>query len=174
LVATDVAARGIDVDGISHVINYDIPVEPDGYVHRIGRTARAGETGESISFCDCDEVPSLRDIEKEIGKKIPIDRNHPFHLAMAEDETLRMANSRPASKGPRRPTQSRGDFRGGKKKGPSVSSAVKTAEPQRKRSISGKVKKVKTDAKKSYGFGSAKPKPKSGSTNPKPKKRRSW
>lgn len=174
LVATDVAARGIDVDGISHVINFDIPVEPDGYVHRIGRTARAGETGESISFCDCDEVPCLRDIEKEIGKKIPIDRNHPFHLAMAEDETLRVANSRPSSKGARRPAQSRGEFRGGKKKGPSSPSNSKTAEPQRKRTISGKVKKVKTDAKKSYGFGSAKPKPKPGSTNPKPKKRRSW
>ncbi len=174
LVATDVAARGIDVEGISHVINFDIPVEPDGYVHRIGRTARAGETGESISFCDCDEVPSLRDIEKEIGKRIPIDRNHSFHLAIAEDETLRVENSQKSSKGPRRPAQSRGDSRGGKKGSSSYAKSVKSAEPQRKRSISGKVKKVKTGAKKSYGFASAKPKPKSGSTSSNAKKRRSW
>lgn len=178
LVATDVAARGIDVDGISHVINFDIPVEPDGYVHRIGRTARAGESGESISFCDCDEVPSLQDIEKEIGKKIPIDRNHSFHLAIAEDETLRVANSRTkSSKGPRRPSQSRGDSRGGSRKAGAVAKNVKDAVPQRKRSISGKVKKVKTDAKKSYGFAHSKPKP-SGSTGTRsktsPKKRKSW
>lgn len=80
LVATDVAARGIDVDGITHVINYDLPNEPDSYVHRIGRTARAGATGISLSFCDHDERAYLRDIEKLIRQKIPLMDDHPFHL----------------------------------------------------------------------------------------------
>jgi ATP-dependent RNA helicase RhlE len=70
LVATDIAARGIDVDGISHVINYDLPNEPESYVHRIGRTARAGAEGIAISFCDADEYPFLRSIEKLIGLSI--------------------------------------------------------------------------------------------------------
>jgi superfamily II DNA/RNA helicase len=70
LVATDIAARGIDVDGISHVINYDLPNIPESYVHRIGRTARAGAAGIAISFCDRDEMPFLRDIEKLIGIKL--------------------------------------------------------------------------------------------------------
>ncbi len=71
LVATDIAARGIDVDGISHVINYDLPNIPESYVHRIGRTARAGATGVAISFCDNDEMPFLRDIEKLIQIALP-------------------------------------------------------------------------------------------------------
>ena len=75
LVATDIAARGIDVDGISHVVNYDVPNEPESYVHRIGRTARAGATGIAISLCDHDEVPYLRAIEKLIRMSLPaIDR----------------------------------------------------------------------------------------------------
>jgi ATP-dependent RNA helicase RhlE len=64
LVATDIAARGIDIDGITHVINYDLPNVPETYVHRIGRTARAGAAGIAISFCDRSERPFLRDIEK--------------------------------------------------------------------------------------------------------------
>ena len=71
LVATDIAARGIDVDGISHVINYDLPNIPESYVHRIGRTARAGAEGIAISLCSHDEVPFLRDIEKLIRMTIP-------------------------------------------------------------------------------------------------------
>ena len=71
LVATDIAARGIDVDGISHVVNYDVPNEPESYVHRIGRTARAGATGAAISLCDHDEVPYLRAIEKLIRMSLP-------------------------------------------------------------------------------------------------------
>jgi len=71
LVATDIAARGIDVDGISHVINYDLPNIPESYVHRIGRTARAGATGIAISFCDGEEMAFLRDIEKLTGLTIP-------------------------------------------------------------------------------------------------------
>jgi ATP-dependent RNA helicase RhlE len=71
LVATDIAARGIDVEGISHVINYDLPHEPETYVHRIGRTARAGAEGVAISFCSTDEAPLLHAIEKLIRTSIP-------------------------------------------------------------------------------------------------------
>jgi ATP-dependent RNA helicase RhlE len=71
LIATDIAARGIDVDGISHVINYDLPHVPESYVHRIGRTARAGADGTAISFCSVDEVPLLRAIEKLTRASIP-------------------------------------------------------------------------------------------------------
>ena len=72
LVATDIAARGIDVDGISHVVNYDLPNIPESYVHRIGRTARAGANGIAISFCDGEERTFLRDIEKLIRMSIPV------------------------------------------------------------------------------------------------------
>lgn len=71
LVATDIASRGIDVKGVTHVINYDLPMEPEAYVHRIGRTARAGEEGDAISFCDETERDTLRKIEKIIGLKLP-------------------------------------------------------------------------------------------------------
>jgi ATP-dependent RNA helicase RhlE len=71
LVATDIAARGIDVDGISHVVNFDLPNVPETYVHRIGRTARAGAAGTAISLCDAEELPFLRDIEKLIRRSIP-------------------------------------------------------------------------------------------------------
>jgi superfamily II DNA/RNA helicase len=71
LVATDIAARGIDVDGITHVVNFDLPHVPDTYVHRIGRTGRAGADGTAVSLCDADEVALLRDIEKLIRKSIP-------------------------------------------------------------------------------------------------------
>jgi ATP-dependent RNA helicase RhlE len=72
LVATDIAARGIDVTGVSHVVNFDIPVEPESYVHRIGRTARAGAAGHAISFCDGSERGTLRAIERLIGGPIPV------------------------------------------------------------------------------------------------------
>jgi ATP-dependent RNA helicase RhlE len=71
LVATDVAARGLDVDNISHVFNFDLPMEPEGYVHRIGRTARAGASGIAISFCDPAERGLLRDVERLLKKAIP-------------------------------------------------------------------------------------------------------
>jgi superfamily II DNA/RNA helicase len=71
LIATDIAARGIDVHGVSHVVNYDLPNIPESYVHRIGRTARAGADGIAISFCDHEEAPFLRDIERMIRMSIP-------------------------------------------------------------------------------------------------------
>ncbi len=72
LVATDVAARGIDIDGITHVVNFDLPIEPEGYVHRIGRTGRAGADGIALSFCSRSEQSELLAIEKLIGQKVPI------------------------------------------------------------------------------------------------------
>jgi len=79
LVATDVAARGIDIDGITHVINFDLPIEPENYVHRIGRTGRAGAEGVALSFCGSGERRELRAIEQLIGQKVPIstEQSHP-------------------------------------------------------------------------------------------------
>jgi ATP-dependent RNA helicase RhlE len=81
LVATDVAARGIDIEGITHVINFELPNDPESYVHRIGRTARAGAAGMAISFCDADERAYLRDIEKTIRRQVPVIEDHPYHQA---------------------------------------------------------------------------------------------
>jgi ATP-dependent RNA helicase RhlE len=96
LVATDIAARGIDVDGVSHVINFEMPVEPESYVHRIGRTARAGNDGIAISFCDREEMSQLRAIERQIRQPVPVDEAHAYHAA-------------PGQRGPRQETQDDGD-----------------------------------------------------------------
>lgn len=84
LVATDVASRGIDVSDISHVINLDLPNEPEVYVHRIGRTGRAGQGGIAIAFCDENEGEYLRRIEKIIRQGIHVDTDHPFHSEKAK------------------------------------------------------------------------------------------
>ncbi|MCH7402181.1 DEAD/DEAH box helicase [Belliella kenyensis] len=78
LVATDIAARGIDIDELAHVFNYDLPNIPETYVHRIGRTGRAGNSGVAISICDEEQRKELKDIEKLIGKTIPVEEDHPF------------------------------------------------------------------------------------------------
>ena len=78
LVATDIAARGIDIDDVSHVINYEIPNEPETYIHRIGRTGRAGATGIAISLCDEEEVAYLKDIQFLVGKTIDVVKEHPY------------------------------------------------------------------------------------------------
>jgi ATP-dependent RNA helicase RhlE len=80
LVATDIAARGIDIDELSHVFNYELPNIPESYVHRIGRTGRAGASGIAIAFCDAEEKEYLRDIQKLIGKLVPVIDNHPYPL----------------------------------------------------------------------------------------------
>ena len=72
LIATDIAARGIDVDGVTHVINYDLPDVPEAYVHRIGRTARAGAAGTAISLCDDAERGALKGIERLIRLRLPV------------------------------------------------------------------------------------------------------
>ncbi len=95
LVATDVAARGLDVDDITHVINYDLPVEAETYVHRIGRTARAGAGGDAISFCCAEEKAYLREIERLLRKPVPVDKRHAYH----SDEAMQSSMSAPMNFG---------------------------------------------------------------------------
>lgn len=95
LVATDLAARGLDVDDISHVINYDLPLEAETYVHRIGRTARAGAAGDAISFCSAEERACLRDIERLLGESVPAEKEHGYH----SEEASRSLQPAPASFG---------------------------------------------------------------------------
>ncbi len=80
LVATDIAARGIDVDELAHVVNFEIPNIPETYVHRIGRTGRAGANGTAYSFCEDEELSYLKDIQRLIGKKIPLVEDHPYAI----------------------------------------------------------------------------------------------
>ncbi len=82
LIATDIAARGLDIEQLSHVINYDLPEVPETYIHRIGRTGRAGYGGVALSFCDPEELPRLRDIQKLLGRKISVERNQPYRAAI--------------------------------------------------------------------------------------------
>jgi ATP-dependent RNA helicase RhlE len=81
LIATDIAARGIDIDELTHVVNYELPNIPETYVHRIGRTGRAGADGIAMSFCDSEEILFLRDIHKLIGKEIPVEEGHPYPMS---------------------------------------------------------------------------------------------
>lgn len=83
LVATDLASRGIDVDGITHVINYDLPHEPESYVHRIGRTGRAGAASTALSFCDASERGCLQATERLIRRRLHVQADHPYHSASA-------------------------------------------------------------------------------------------
>lgn len=101
LVATDVAARGIDIDGISHVVNYDMPIEPEAYVHRIGRTGRAGAEGIALSLCTSGERRELRAIEQLIGHKVPVCPEHPQSAAGDERPSSR-SRPRRGSSMPRR------------------------------------------------------------------------
>ncbi|HEX8314732.1 MAG TPA: DEAD/DEAH box helicase [Flavisolibacter sp.] len=93
LVATDIAARGIDVDDLTHVINYDLPNVPETYVHRIGRTGRAGNSGIALSFCDSEERAYLKDINKLIGAKIPAEA-HPFEKPFSEENPSEAATGK--------------------------------------------------------------------------------
>ncbi len=105
LVATDIAARGIDIDELAYVINYDIPNIPETYVHRIGRTGRAGANGTAYSFCDAEEKAFLKDIEKLIAKKIPVIDSHPFPLIDHHPEPKPASNhnhARPKSNFPKK------------------------------------------------------------------------
>ena len=102
LVATDLAARGIDVEGVTHVINYDVPVDAESYVHRIGRTARAGASGMALTFCELEEIPLVRDIERLIGR--------PLQVAMDKLGVATMPASQIPTKAP--PQGGRGQGRG--------------------------------------------------------------
>lgn len=87
LIATDIAARGIDVDEVSHVVNYELPHEPETYVHRIGRTGRAGLSGEAVSFCDREEEDRLEAIERLLRRRIPVRNDLPADLPKAESSS---------------------------------------------------------------------------------------
>ena len=84
LVATDIAARGLDIEELSHVFNYNLPEVPETYVHRIGRTGRAGREGAAVAFCDFGEKPLLRDIEKLMGRTVPAVEDHPYPMVVLE------------------------------------------------------------------------------------------
>jgi len=113
LVATDIAARGIDVTGVSHVINFDLPVEPESYVHRIGRTARAGSAGIAISFCDAAEHGALRAIEKTTGKPIAVGSGSPPYASHAPAAKPQTAGGKSAPGRPPRRRTGRGRRPGG-------------------------------------------------------------
>lgn len=128
LIATDIAARGIDVDNLSHVINYDLPDVPETYVHRIGRTGRAGKSGIAIAFCDIEEATLLRDIQKLIGKQLQLVRGGQYDACNVSPS---YSNSEPSEH--RRSQPSRGGRGGG---GSSRSSSARGGGGGRGRSSS--------------------------------------
>jgi len=99
LIATDIAARGIDIDELSHVINYELPNIPETYVHRIGRTGRAGLNGVALSFCDAEEVEFLKDIHKLISKQIPVEEGHPYPMSLQSVASRPQPAAKPGSGG---------------------------------------------------------------------------
>ncbi|MCA9045150.1 MAG: DEAD/DEAH box helicase [Planctomycetaceae bacterium] len=158
LVATDVAARGIDVDGITHVFNLDLPIEPEAYVHRIGRTGRAGETGIAVSFCGPEERGLLRAIERQIGQKIP--------LAAGQEEPQRSRRDDESE-----PRGERRERRGGNSGGPRNQRPRRKPRPQRRdesgapksqEKRSAPAKSESRDAKPSHGKFKARRRPKNG------------
>ncbi|WP_238388752.1 DEAD/DEAH box helicase [Roseimaritima ulvae] len=135
LVATDLAARGIDVEGLSHVINFDMPHDPESYVHRIGRTGRAGAEGMAITFCTPEEHDALKAVEKLIGKRIRLNTAHPFHHRFQRSDASPSKSRRSGGKpGGGKPSGGKRTwkpkFQSGKKKRGSGSTAP-TARPKK-------------------------------------------
>ena len=111
LVATDIAARGIDVSELELVVNYDLPNIPETYVHRIGRTGRAEASGEAVSFCSAEERSWLRDIQKLIAQDIPLVKDHPYHDTSPEEAPPKQGGG-----GGRRPQGGGGNRNGGSRR----------------------------------------------------------
>ncbi|MCL4104747.1 UNVERIFIED_CONTAM: hypothetical protein GTU68_034186 [Idotea baltica] len=175
LVATDVAARGIDIDGVSHVVNFDLPLEPEAYVHRIGRTGRAGAEGIAISFCSPAERSELRAIEKLIGQKVPLADGFKEPDASSFEEESSARRPKRASRRRRSPGLKRSDSQGsgsrhsesqwsGSQESSGQSSG--TNRPAKKRSATKRPAKQRPDSSNSTsntsgsvkGAGKAKPK----------------
>ncbi len=135
LVATDIAARGIDIDELSHVINYELPNIPETYVHRIGRTGRAGASGISISFCDGEEKAYLKDIQKLIGKSVPVAENNPYPM---NDTSMDRISAPPKSQNQNRSQGQRrsGGFKSGGFKRSSSSNATSASSSSSRNSNS--------------------------------------
>jgi len=130
LIATDIASRGIDVEGVSHVINYDLPNEPESYVHRIGRTARAGASGIAISFCDETETGYLRDIERLTGLSIDVDTsfNYPGPKSKSAPAVPKPPKeARPPRRPPRNPAPGSGPSNQRRSSGPGGSAGGQRA-----------------------------------------------
>src|SRR5690606_4779140 len=115
LVASDIAARGLDIDDVTHVVNYDIPNEPETYVHRIGRTGRAGARGQAISFCAGEAGGFFRAIERTARVTVPVEREHPFHAGFDKMPAATDAAAAAPRRGPARRDQ--GPGRGGAERG---------------------------------------------------------
>ncbi|MBN2291204.1 MAG: DEAD/DEAH box helicase [Pirellulales bacterium] len=153
LIATDIAARGLDVDDISHVINYDMPHDAETYVHRIGRTGRAGAEGIAVSFCGRDERPCLRSVERLIRNTLTIEQ-HEYSQGTEQSESQSPAvphGQKPIRRKSRqgRP-KSKGSFqRGGRKAGKPKAPRANTGKPQAGRPKSGKAKISRRKAGKS-------------------------
>ncbi len=122
LIATDIAARGIDIDELTHVINYEIPNIPETYVHRIGRTGRAGASGIALTFCDQEEIEFLKDIHKLIAKEIPVKDDHPYVMSPQSIVAAHAAGPSKKGKG--------GGGGGGQKRGRSFGRSDKPKRPQ--------------------------------------------
>lgn len=104
LVASDIVSRGIDIENISHVVNFDVPQQAEAYVHRIGRTGRAGAVGTAITFCDAEERQDVREIEKLLDKSIPVVEDHPYHSRMPVHQAV-SEHRRRTGRGPQRGSQ---------------------------------------------------------------------
>lgn len=138
LIATDIAARGIDIDELSHVINFDLPNVPETYVHRIGRTGRAGHAGSAISFCDFDEKEQLADIERLIGKKLVEVEDHPYPLmdnfpAVKTTQPRRIKTEKPQNEIPKKASPALQKSKAPSQKGPQQKAAVQDAPSAKKR-----------------------------------------
>lgn len=124
LVATDIAARGIDIDLLSHVINFELPNIPESYVHRIGRTGRAGASGIAFSFCEGEELPYLKDIQKLIGQQIPVDTEHPYVAELTSPPL-------PQPRSQQKPQRGRDNGRGGGRNSSSNRGEARPARTER-------------------------------------------
>jgi ATP-dependent RNA helicase RhlE len=131
LVATDIAARGIDVDSLSTVINFELPNVPETYVHRIGRTGRAGASGVAYSFCDGEEREFLRDIQKLIGKSVPVTTDHPYPDNGSTQETHKPAEPRRSQHRSNAPKGPGGGFKSRSNSGNHSNSGSRSNSPSR-------------------------------------------